>query len=379
MKAEFVFNDQRIFDEFCNSRCKYCGGFYPSEFRLNFNDDKTLKMPVCWQKRIRDNQNLSKRIPWRPKISDFFNLGKEVLAAVGKIADYKILKLSGGEIFLYDDIVGFIESINKNYAAIQLLTNGVALTPKKIDRLAALGNVYFQISLDGVSGKTNFARNGNDTAVEKILGNIKQILKNNIGLEINCVLTKYNTNSFEIMLRYFKGAKNFVLVPRPVRGGPRTILDFSDDQLQDFKKLVIGKYDLYSDILPPKEYLERLIDVMENGRRNWNCYVPFYVMGVDNYGDIGACTRTDDLPMIGNIFDNSRKIDKIFKSNKNYAPASKPEPCSYCIIQYEMMNLYTEGIIGQKEMEKIPSFKIPGVMARVDEIRKRLIALGMVK
>ncbi len=297
----------------------------------------------------------------------------------GKIADYKILKLSGGEIFLYDDIVGFIESINKNYAAIQLLTNGVALTPKKIDRLAALGNVYFQISLDGVSGKTNFARNGNDTAVEKILGNIKQILKNNIGLEINCVLTKYNTNSFEIMLRYFKGAKNFVLVPRPVRGGPRTILDFSDDQLQDFKKLVIGKYDLYSDILPPKEYLERLIDVMENGRRNWNCYVPFYVMGVDNYGDIGACTRTDDLPMIGNIFDNSRKIDKIFKSNKNYAPASKPEPCSYCIIQYEMMNLYTEGIIGQKEMEKIPSFKIPGVMARVDEIRKRLIALGMVK
>ncbi len=84
MKAEFVFNDQRIFDEFCNSRCKYCGGFYPSEFRLNFNDDKTLKMPVCWQKRIRDNQNLSKRIPWRPKISDFFNLGKEVLAAVGE-------------------------------------------------------------------------------------------------------------------------------------------------------------------------------------------------------------------------------------------------------------------------------------------------------
>ena len=38
-----------------------------------------------------------------------------------------------------------------------------------------------------------------------------------MGLEINCVLTKYNTGLFEKMLEYFRGAKNFVIMPRPVR------------------------------------------------------------------------------------------------------------------------------------------------------------------
>lgn len=118
---------------------------------------------------------------------------------------------------------------------------------------------------------------------------------------------------------------------------------------------------------------------MENGHRNWNCYVPFYVLGINNYGDMNTCTRTDDLPMLGNVFDSSKSIDKIFKNNKNYIPASKPKSCSYCIIQYEMMNLYTEGLIDKNEMQKIPSFRIAGVMERVDEIKKNLIGLGIVK
>ncbi len=44
-----------------------------------------------------------------------------------------------------------------------------------------------------------------------------------------------------------------------------------------------------------------------------------------------------------------------------------------------MMNLYTEGLIDRNEMQKIPSFKIPGVMSRVDEIKKELIDSGLVK
>jgi len=46
--------------------------------------------------------------------------------------------------------------------------------------------------------------------------NIEHILKGGMGLEINCVLTKYNTGLFEDMLKHFKGYKNLVIVPRPV-------------------------------------------------------------------------------------------------------------------------------------------------------------------
>ncbi len=316
MKSKLVFNDQRILDEFCNSKCKYCGGFYPSEYRLNFDENKAIEMPVCWKEYIQNNKSLSKRIPLKPKISDFFALGKKVLFEADKVFDYKILKLSGGEIFIYDEIVDFIKSINKDYVAIQLLTNSLAITHKKIDKLARLGNVYFQISLDGASGKTNFARNGNNLVVKKILENIEHILKNGMGLEINCVLTKYNTGLFDDMLKKFKGYKNFVIRPRPVRNEPKDILNFNKDQIKAFKKITINNYDLYSEILPPREYLERLVYVMENERRNWNCYVPFYVLGINNYGDVNTCTRTDDLKRIGNIFDSSINMNKIFKDKK---------------------------------------------------------------
>jgi len=379
MKSKFVFNDQRILDEFCNSKCKYCSGFYPSEFSLTFNEDQTLKMPACWKAKILNSKELSQRISLSPKISDFFNLGKEVLCETDKIMDYKILKISGGEIFLYSDLVDFIKSIHKNYTAIQLLTNAMAVTPEKIKQLARFGNVYFQISLDGIDGNTNFARNSNDLMIKKILENITCVLENGIGLEINCVLTKYNTGSFKKILEYFKDFKNFVIVPRPVRGGPRGILDFDKKQICDFKKIVISEYDNYKNILPPKKYIERLISVMENGYRGANCFVPFYVIGSDNYGNINTCTRADDLPLIGNVFDDSKKISETFKDRKNYNPSSRPEACSYCIIQYEMMNLYTEGLIDKKEMQKFPSFKIPGVMERVDEIKKNLIDSGLVK
>jgi MoaA/NifB/PqqE/SkfB family radical SAM enzyme len=341
--------------------------------------DQTLKMPGCWKAKILSSKELSKRIPLSPKISDFFRLGKEVLYKTDKIMDYKILKLSGGEIFLYSDLVDFIKSIHKNYTAIQLLTNALVVTPEKIKRLAQFGNVYFQISLDGIDGNTNFARNSNDLAAKRILENITCILENGMGLEINCVLTKYNTGSFKKILEYFKDYKNFVIVPRPVRGGPRSILDFNKKQIRDFKKIVIDEYDNYKNILPPKKYIERLISVMENGYRGVNCFVPFYVIGSDNYGNISTCTRADDLPLIGNVFTDSIKIAETFKDHKNYRPSSRLEPCSYCIIQYEMMNLYTEGLIDKKEMQKIPSFKIPGVMDRIDEIKKNLIDSGLVK
>ena len=255
----------------------------------------------------------------------------------------------------------------------------MALTAEKIDQLAELGNVYFQISLDGVSGETNFARNGNNQVVEKIMENIGHILKKGMGLEINCVLTKYNTGLFERMLEYFKGSKNFVIMPRPVRGEPKNTLNFNKDQVNSFKKAVIDNYETHSDILPPKQYLERLIYMMEKEHRNWNCYIPFYVMGVNNYGDVNTCTCTDDLPALGNIFDNAKNISKVFEKYENYTPTSRLKPCSYCITQYEMINLYTDGLISKTEMQKIPSFKIHGVMETIDEIKKKLIDLGMVK
>ncbi len=378
MKSEYVFNDQLILDEFCNLKCKYCGGFYPSEFHLKQDSNGKINMPESWKEMIRKNHDLSDRISENPTVGDFFKLAEDVLSKIEQATDYKILKISGGEIFLYKDIVDFIEKIHKKFAAVQLLTNGLTLTSNQITQLRKLGNIYFQISLDGVTGEANFARNGSDKVVKKILNDIEQILEQGMGLEINCVLTKYNTGLFEEMLNYFKDSKNLVIAPRPVRGKPKAALNFSEEQLESFKKIAIKNYQIYANILPSKHYMERLVSLMETGTRKWKCYVPYYVLGANNYGDISTCTCTGELPRIGNIFNESEKIGNIFSKNEGYIPQKKYSACSYCITQYEMLNLYTEDLINRADMEKVPSFRIPGVMDRVDLIKKRLIDLNLV-
>lgn len=242
-----------------------------------------------------------------------------------------------------------------------------------------MGNVYFQISLDGVSGDTNFARNSSDKVVKKILKSIERILEQGMSLEINCVLTKYNTGLFEKMLEYFKDSKNLVIVPRPVRGEPKDTLIFDQEQLKMFKEAVINNYMRYAEILPPKQYLERLVLLMEDGARDWDCYVPFYVLGTNNYGDISTCTCTGELPRIGNAFNDRENICKVFAEAKNYNPSKRYKACSYCITQYEMFNLYTDGLVGRSDMEKMPSFRIPGVMERIDLIKGKLIKLNLVR
>src|SRR3990167_10462568 len=150
-KPHFTFNDQRIFDEVCNLACRYCEGFQPTEYSLRQDREGRLRMPVSWQQRIHDDPEIRDRIPENPRIKDFFNLGRVATTEVDKLVTCDILKLSGGEITLYDDLVQYVAEVHDQYTAVQLLTNGLKLTREQIEQFAAMGNVFFQVSLDGVT------------------------------------------------------------------------------------------------------------------------------------------------------------------------------------------------------------------------------------
>lgn len=379
MKPQFIFNDMLIFEEFCNSQCKYCGGFYPTEFKLDLDSCGRIKMPELWKHMLRNNPKIAQKISTRPKIKDFFNLAVDILSEVDKKIDYPILKISGGEIFLYKDILEFVKKIHKKYSAVQLLTNAIALTSEKINQLARLDNVYFQISLDGVTSSTNTARTSNETIIKRILENTKRIMNLRIGLEINCVLTKYNTAKFGKMLKFFGTKNNLMIVPRPVRGEPREILDFTSEQINLFKNFIKNNYSEYESILPPIAYFNRMIDIIENKKRGFNCYVPFFVFGENNYGDVSTCTCTNNLPLLGNIFTDGKAIADLLRKRGNYLPDSRLKPCSYCITQYEMMNLYVDGLIGKNDLLKTPSYRFPGVLEMIDKIKNELICHGIVR
>lgn len=369
-KIKFVFNDFLIMEEYCNSNCQYCAGYYPKDLEYRRDKDNRFIMPESWKKRIKANPDLKDCLGDSPNEDDFYKLAEITLQKLEQFYNYPILKISGGEIFMYPDLSKFLSNIYSKYTSIQLLTNATLLSKRRIDEIKQFSNIYFQISLDGVETYTNSARTNNPTILSNVLKNIDYLLTSNIKLEINCVLTKYNTDSFFNMVKYFSKYKNICIVPRPVRGEPRTILEPSVEQINQLEK-DLKQFPQYKYLLPPRIYFERMISMMKNNKKTTACYVPYIVMASDVYGDIGVCTRSKSLGNVRNIYLDQNKLKKYEKINY-YTPCLGNRECDYCIIQYELFNLILDNIISFKELSHIPTFMIPGIENRINEIREEI-------
>ena len=365
-----IYQDQRIAEEFCNFRCEYCGGYYPSEYSLNRDSEGNLKVDSKWYEKINTLPKQAKKYFLNSrKFEDFYNIAYDVMNKTKKILYADILKISGGELTTNKQLLEFVKKIHKNYYSIQILTNGLNLAEGEIKEFKKLGNINFQVSIDGVTTETNYARTHSELVTQRVVKNIESMIKEGIGVEINCVLTKYNTDKFSIILEKFKDSKNFIIVPRPVRGEPKSILNFSKEQALEFERIMEKDYEKYYNILPPRPYIDRLIEIMKSDKRYTDCFIPYFVQSIDGYGNFEDCPIGLITKINNNIFDfqNEKEMNirpHIFKNNCL---------CKNCTNQYEMFNLYVEGMISKEELKKIPSLNSEKIIRDIDNIKEDVI------
>lgn len=370
IKSKTIYQDQRVAEEFCNFRCEYCEGFCPSGYTLMKDEDDNLRVPKEWYEKI--NQlpiEVQEYFKTGSKMKNFYGLCFKILEKTRKILYADILKISGGEITTNENLVDFINEIHRNYLSIQILTNGFNISEKDIKKYKKMRNISFQISIDGVTKESNYAKSHNVNITEKVLQNIDNMIKEGLGIEINCVLTKYNTDKFLEFLERFKDADNFIIIPRPVRGKPKESLTFSKEQVEVFENVINDNFDKYSKILPPREYFKRLVEIMKNDKRNTECYIPFFVESIDSYGNVEECPIGLVTKSNYNIFEKQQNNNGIgtkyvFRNNKL---------CQNCTNQYEMFNLYVEGKITKEELKKMPSLNSDKIINNIDKIKNEII------
>ncbi len=224
-KYTAIYQDQRIAEEFCNFRCDYCEGFCPSGYSLKKDRDGNLAVPDTWHEKIA-NQPKETRDYFSEGVDldKFFELSKDVMSKTREAVCADVLKISGGEVTLHDNLVDEVASIHDKYPMVQILTNGLNLNESQIDKYKEMGNICFQVSLDGTTHEGNYARTHNESITKKVLDNIDKMLDKGIGVEINCVLTKHNTNKLmyqsieghsahhHLLLRHF----HYCLLSKPI-------------------------------------------------------------------------------------------------------------------------------------------------------------------
>lgn len=364
-----IYQDQRIAEEWCNFRCEYCEGFCPTDYSLKKDEKGNLHVAEEWFDMIKKMpENVKKYFDNGRGFKEFYDIATSIMNESRKVMSTDILKISGGELTVNPNLCDYVETLHDQYKMIQILSNGSNIKDDEIERYKNMKNVTFQISLDGVSPEANYSKSHSSFMTKKVVDTVDKLLKAGIGVEINCVLTKYNTDKFEEFLERFKYADNLMIVPRPVRGEPREILDFDEQQILDFEKCIMKNYERYNNIIPPLPYFERLLNIMKTGKRNYKCYIPYFIQSIDGYGKFEMCPIGLQYNYNSNIIAGDVESNKIL-INSCYDNKCKYQLCDYCIIQYEMLNLYVDGIISLEELKKMPSLKNDDIIMHIKSIK----------
>lgn len=175
--------------------------------------------------------------------------------------------ITGGEPLLRDDVFDIIEFVISKKLEARLQTNGTLLDTEKIKRLQNIGLKSIMISLDSYLENIHDQTRGKGT-YKTTLSAIKSILKTDISLRVNSVITKVNYQSIykTIKFLYDMGIKNYsAFYFSPIGVGRSRIEDWlSPIEYKNFWN------ELNQKIKEQKYLFPDMNIVIEKGYADWN-------------------------------------------------------------------------------------------------------------
>lgn len=146
-----------------------------------------LKCSYCFQrKQYEQNINSYKEISFMEIKRSFSSM------------EFKSLFLTGGEIFLRDDIRDIIEFFSEKTEKLSLFTNGTMLNEKDIELIHALDNIDIWFSIDGLYEINDYNRG--EGTFSKVIENIKKL--KNKKIYINTVINEKNIDYLDLFYEF---------------------------------------------------------------------------------------------------------------------------------------------------------------------------------
>ncbi len=296
----------------CNIRCKTCGLWH-----------NKWDLPYKTAKEVMDNYPYMERLVWL-----------------------------GGEVFLYKHFEEMFDEAGKwDNLKQQVITNGVALNKKWIEKIINTNNSELTFSIDGTT-KEVYEEIRQGSNFEKLLENVRYTMetKKKLGVKkdirMNAVIMKTNYMQIYDLLEFAKkeGFNQLSLMALHFDTAPNENIFYGDTQDREAQKYVYKaipvlkerakEYNIDLDLLLPcgeesfdEVVLQKNVQIQENTLENKVqvkeepkdlvipvnrvcCKMPWNYMMICDEGNViltGSCVRS-----IGNIYNNS--IDEIWNS-----------------------------------------------------------------
>lgn len=123
---------------------------------------------------------------------------QECYEVIDQLAENKVFQINvgGGEPFARRDFFLILQYAKQKGIVACISTNGTMIDPDVCRRLADLGRVYLQVSLDGVDEQTNDGIRGENT-YKRALSGMSLLAGHGLHFSVNTVLTRQNYDQLE--------------------------------------------------------------------------------------------------------------------------------------------------------------------------------------
>ncbi|MFF8730097.1 radical SAM protein [Streptomyces sp. NPDC015171] len=347
-RLPFLVNDMVIEEQLCQMRCSYC---LTEEYNLLMNvPDARLRLTT------------DRRQDWH-----------EILDLYHEHVDAPILRLSGGEFFWLKGSTEFVEEASRRYETVQVITNGVFLNERRVEALAALGNVQLNISLDGHTLELNKHRLPPKQAKlhDVIMRGLDTAAKAGIKIDIQSVLTDANYDGqlefAEFLRERYAGLATLYFFP--VRG---ETFDRMGPPAGDHLVPLVERYDEFSSVLPPRAYVEHMAEQLRTNVRTMGCFVTATMAQLFGQGDVSACPHAWVKPM-GNLAENRTLLLDQYGSHQHYDLFMHERPrfafCKTCATPSDVLNLYFLDRITEEEIAGTHLYSGERSLARLRQLK----------
>lgn len=280
------------------------------------------------------------------------------------------LTFSGGEPLLRKDLTELVDFSAKTLGIkTSINTNGVLLTPKKIDQLIAAGIDHFTFSVlspvKEVNNSIMVLNKGLDRLSNSIdyLHSLRVMNKKSADVYINTVILRDNVETLDMYNEFFKKhpVKHINFSPASVKTewdewtATEDNLRPSLEQINQFKEVTLpqlNKNEIGLAYNNPFEEEDYLVEANLHGiftRDVMACYVPMFHTVIQSNGDVIPCCYAPDDFFMGNVLNETlkdiwqgAKYQK-FRAKSQYSEWSMCNSCN----QYKKINK----LINQKVKE----------------------------
>jgi len=249
------------------------------------------------------------------------------------------VNITGGEPLLRKDLCDVIRALKPDSTMVSLVTNGVLLTPERIDRLTAAGLRYLQISIDSLNPQEHDRMRGVPGCFRKAIDGAAYA--KSIGLPV-CLSTVISHDALKTpekiweMIRFAEKMDTFLLLNLAATAGGWT--DRKDELLTQEDMALVAEFRKHPAVRQ---------DVMYNFRGKSGCPAGTEKLYVTAYGDVTPC----DMVHIsfGNVLDQPLKT--IWERMRACPPFRKQSPQCLRCIDREFVSQYVDPIA---DVQQIP-------------------------